>query len=784
MKRLFGLGAGAVVATILSVCMLSARSQPPVVATGAPPAAMDAQGPGDSEHYAWKPVAIGGGGFITGLSMDDAGQSFVARSDVHGAWIWDQAANRWTLLTTAARMADRLMQNGVNEGVYEIAVAPSDGRRIYMAVKGAVYRTDDRGLHWTRPAQSPFPENLDPNARTRLFGPFLSVDPQNPDMLLFGPPDGALWLSRDGAQTWQKADVPAPVAVPEFPAPRPPGILSWFRRGKAGEIWIMIAGRGMYRSVDGGHSFASTGDGAKPGPLMIQHADFARDGSLYGVDPAARTVWKYADGRWADLKDSFGLTQKKWTAIAINPEDDTIFIFDEGGRTMRSGNGGERWWPVYRSSRAGDDDVPWHRLSNQGYFATGAVMFDPKVKGRLWVGAGFGVFRAQVPSAIGPLTWESQSRGIEELVGTDIVQTPGHAPMFAGWDFGIHVKADLNAFSTTYGPRERVVIAAQQVATSPADPLFAATNASDTRQSCCSEDGQSVLAGFTQDGGKSWARFPTLPTPPGTREDDPWRMAFGTIAVAANDTANIIWEPTNNRSPFYTRDRGATWHRVVFPGEVLPFTGAHGLYMMTRKTLAADRVRPNTFYLVHSGNKQNPQLAGLWRTTDGGATWLRVHEGEVAPFSAGSAKLRAVPGKAGHLFFTSGLSGANDTRLRRSSDGGGTWQVLDGVTDVDDLGFGKAASGASYPAIYLSGRVGGDYGIWRSVDDAHSWQRLVDFPAGRLDQVTSIAADPDHFGRVYIAYMGSGFMYGEPAPCTPSTDGARLCTSPGAAIAP
>lgn len=776
MKKLLGLMGGAALATFLSVFLLGAQGKTPTVPTRAPVAALSATGPTADEHYAWKPVAIGGGGFITGLSIDDKGQSMVGRSDVHGAWLWDKAQDRWILLTTAERMPDRQAQNGVNEGVYEVGVAPSDGNRIYMAVKGTVYRSDDAGKSWTRPASSPFPENLDPNAATRLYGSFLAIHPQNPDLLSFGPPDGSFWVSRDGARSWTRASgLPSSAMVDGLGAKRAPGPISWFTRGKTPALWVMVPGHGMFISRDDGHNFKLLGNN---GPKLLQHGSFTRDGTFFGVDPAARTVWKYANGTWSDLKGTLGLSQRKWTAIAINPRDDTLFIFDEGGRTARSSNGGGNWWPVYRSSKAGDHDAPWHRLSNQGYFATGTVLFDPVLPDRMWVAAGFGVFHAQAPGIGMPLTWEGQSRGIEEIVATEIVQTPGHAPLFSGWDFGIHVKADLNTYSTTYGPRERVVIASQQIATSPSNPLFIVTNASDTRQGCCSEDGQAVLAGYSEDGGQSWSRFESLPTPPGTKADDPWRMSFGTIAVAANDTRNIIWQPTNNRSPFYTKDRGKTWQRVIFPAEKLPFTGSHGFYAMTRKILTADRVRPNTFYLVHSGNKANAALTGLWRTQNGGANWQKIFKGEIAPFSAGSAKLRAVPGEGGHLFFTSGLTGPPDTRLRRSTDGGVSWKALDEVKDVDDLAFGKAAKGARYPAIYLSGTVRGVYGIWRSIDNAKSWQRLADFPNGRLDQVTSMAADPDVFGRVYIGYMGSGFLYGEPARCSATDTSARDCTVP------
>ena len=75
--------------------------------------------------------------------------------------------------------------------------------------------------------------------------------------------------------------------------------------------------------------------------------------------------------------------------------------------------------------------------------------------------------------------------------------------------------------------------------------------------------------------------------------------------------------------------------------------------------------------------------------------------------------------------------------------------------------------GASYPTIFISGQVGGRYGVWRSTDDAVSWEQIGGLPVGTLDQVTVVAGDPDSFGRVYLGYKGSGWIYGQPASCNP-----------------
>ncbi|MGG5891088.1 WD40/YVTN/BNR-like repeat-containing protein [Falsiroseomonas sp. HC035] len=718
------------------------------------------------ETYAWRRVAIGGGGFITGLATDRTGATRLARSDVYGAYIWCAKQDRWVqLINTATMPVDDQIQDGMNEGVFEVAVAPGNPDRIYIAARGLVYRSDDRGAHFVSSSRTaPFPFKFDPNGKFRLGGPFLEVSPGDPDLVLFGTPEDGLWRSADAGANWAHV-----ASVPHRRGGLGPGISLWFPPMAAGGgIWAMSPDLGLHVAADDGLTFRPLVSPGALQPLRLSQGAFAPDGRFFGVDHGSRSIWRYGPEGWTELSSRRGISPQRFVAIAVNPNGAQVLVFDEGGRTWQSRDAGESWSRMWHRSRVGAGDPPWLRVANQSYFAMGRVAFDPTVPNRLWVGAGTGFYRCDLARLLPIIEWVSETRGIEELVANDVACPPGDAPLFAAWDFGIHRKTSMDRFSTGYGPRERVLIAAQQLACSPADPRFIATNASDTRTFCCAEDGDAVMAGYSLDAGRSWRKFPTLPWPPGTAANDPWRMSFGTIAVASDDTRNIVWLPTFNRAPFYTRDRGASWHRVIFPGEVLPDTGSHAVYSYHRKTLAADPVQPGTFYLVHTGEGANAALAGLWVTRDAGASWVRVFRGEIAPHSQHSAKLRPLPGQAGHLFFTNGVAGNDDTRLRFSRDGGTSWVALNHIHRVDDLGFGCPADGSSVPTIFLSGRVNGAYGLWRSIDAAESWRRVGSFPVGTLDQVTVVAGDPDRFGRVYVGYKGSGWIYGEPAYCAAS----------------
>ena len=746
----------------------------PAVALTPPVALSQAGGPVANERYQWKPVAIGGGGMISGLSIDPTGQTFVIRTDVYGGYVWNAKANRWVQLVTAQSMPaiDRV-QNGAAEGMYDIAVAPSRPQRLYMAMKGRVYRSDTLGQQWALVgAGNPFPFVWDANSEWRLHGPFLAVDPANADLLFLGTPGNGLWRSADAGASWTRvASVPLSVdRAPGAPGAQAPGTMIWFEQpagGKpAGRIFAMASGTGMYVSTDKGVSFRPLG-GTGAAPRTLQRGTFDRNGTFFGVDDATKSVWSFRDGKWTDLTIMAGLKAAEYAAVAANPRADQVIVFDRGGAGYESTDGGKSWSTVSHSADVGPGDPPWLKVADAPFFTTADLRFDPVVPNRLWVAGGVGVFQADFPPGAGHASWVSQARGIEELVANDIVQQPGYPPVFAGWDFGLHVRSDLNAYSTAFGPNERALMSVQQVDWTPAKKGFLVTNATDVRMACCWEDGNSVMAGTSTDGGQKWRKFSTLPTPPGTKGDDPWRMSFGTIAVAADNADNIVGAPAFNRQPYYTTDGGTTWSPARLPGAVGDTPGSFKELFYQRKTLTADKTAPGTFYMMHSGDAPNAGLAGLWRTQDGGAGWQQMFPGEIAPATNFAAKLRSVPGHAGHLFFTSAFEHTSDTGLRRSTDGGRTWAIVPDVTRVDDIAFGKAARGASYPTLFISGRVGGVYGVWRSVDNAASWQRLGEFPVGTLDQVTAIGADPDVFGRVYLGYKGSGWIWGEPAPCDP-----------------
>lgn len=738
--------------------VLSSLLQAPASALA--PTRSGAAGPVAREVYSWQPVAIGAGGFITGQNFDASGATHLARTDVFGAYLWSQRHDRWVQLVTADTMpiADQA-DDALTGGVYEVVAAPSRPDRLYMAVRRALYRSDDCGRHFVRAGQRPL--DLNPNGEYRTTGPFIAVSPNDPDLVLFSTQKEGVWRSSDAGRTWTRL-----TEADGGEAGRP--ALVWFAPGSK-RAWIMVQERGMLVSTDPtARRFVPAANTAKEHPRLLRRGAFDRAGTFYGADQEGRAVWRHDDAGWTRLTVSLGKDPLAIGSVAVDPRDDGVYAFTPFGRSFRSGDRGGHWWPMPRRVADADtNEPPWLVPAARGSFPVADVLADPAVPGRLWASTGVAPYRSDPPPGKLWLTWNSQARGIEELVATGIAHPPGGVPSFTAWDFGIHTRDNLDRYSQTWGPKPRILIAAQNVAWSAGHPSAMVTNASDTRQ-CCAEDGEAVLAGYSRDGGATWKRFATLPVPPGTKAGDPWAMSYGTIAVSSGNPDTVIWLPAANRSPFFTKDNGATWQRVALPGEVLPFTGSYDRFPYIRRTLVADPMVRDRFLMLHSGEGANGALRGLWRTEDGGAHWTRILNGEIMPGSGYSAKLRAMPGVRDSWFFTNAQRGTGDTTLRRSRDGGKTWQTIPGVTEVADVAFGKAAPGASTSAIYVAARVAGRRGVWRSVDDARTWQMIAGLPLGRLDVLGTVAADPDRFGRVYLSYQGSGWIYGEPARCKPA----------------
>ncbi len=151
-------------------------------------------------------------------------------------------------------------------------------------------------------------------------------------------------------------------------------------------------------------------------------------------------------------------------------------------------------------------------------------------------------------------------------------------------------------------------------------------------------------SGYSTNGGQTWTKFPTEIPGAGS--------SFMGGTIAASTPQNIVWAPADKNQPYYTLNGGTTWSPITLPG-VTSWSGFDWAYYLDQRSVTADRVLANTFYLYYPGQ-------GVFQTTNGGQSWTNVHSGYIesnCSLAGYNSTLMSVPGEASNLFYTGGPQG-------------------------------------------------------------------------------------------------------------------------------
>lgn len=710
--------------------------------------------------YAWKNVAIKGGGFVSGIITSPALRGLVfARTDVGGAYRFDPTNQRWTPLTDWVGN-----RNAGLVGIESIAVDPVDPNRVYIAAgqylgsgNGTILSSTDMGRTWT---QNNIAAPMGGNADGRSMGERLAVDPNLPSTLYFGSRNAGLWKSTDSAQTWtQLGDHPS---VDGLGAGNTSGtgygltfVLFDPQSGSPGSatpaIYVGVGtttGPSLYRSTDAGATWTAV-VGA-PAGMMPHHAVLDGCGDLYlaynnGSGPnsvTAGAVWRYTPpiGVWSNVSPpGAGFGFGGISADAAHPGTLILTTIDDWaqGAIYRTTDGGATWTSLAAAHGdvAGAQWLYWHTSNLPAMGWMGDVEIDPFDSAHALFITGQGLWStADLPAADagGAPSWTFADDGLEETVVLDLASPPTGAPLLSGvGDIGGFQHTNLDVSPTggmsanpIFGNTTSVDFAEVVPTGMPLVVVRVGTASSSPKQT----------GAYSKDGGATWTPFATLPTATGSTTPN-----SGSIAVAA-DGGTFVWVPKSG-TPSYSLDQGTTW---------VPSTGLTGGALV-----ASDRVNPSKFYASGRGT--------MLVSTDGGQTF------NPATTATSSGRPRPVFGVEGDVWASTG------TGLIRSMDSGATWKPVTGpdgqitVTGASAVGFGIPATTGAYPAVYLAGSVippgaaTAVWGIYRSDDAGVSWQRIDD-PQHQFGIINILAGDRTQYGRIYLGTSGRGIVYGNPQP--------------------
>ncbi len=717
----------------------------------------------------WKLGRLGAGGFVTGIDLHPSGDLMLARTDVGGAYKWNDTKKEWVQIATSERLPEGSLGFFEYDGVSSIASAATDKNRVYMAFCGTIYASDDAGETWRAPESGGKGIFMDPNSRVgRLQGERLAIDPRNKDFAFYGSGKSGLIFTVDGGKNWQSipaTQVPFGKSATSkqskksqfFPGvgqvlfdPSSPEI-----GGKTSRIYATVWGEGLFESADAGATWKQIG--ADKNLASIESAAIANDGTLLLAQDVAQNAFLLRNGQLTEMV----LPRKQaWTEAVIDPKNSArMFLFGAGvigaARQARSLDGGQTWTSIAHKTLVADD-IPW--LAKEAYFSTGAIKFDAVKEDRLWIAQGVGVWYSDDALTAKDITWNSQSAGIEELVVNEILVPEPGKPVIANWDRAIFKVDDVNAYPQTWGPVEEFSSGwdLDLMASNPKSMVGIFQGQANNPHAGV------MLSGYSDDGGRSWTPFAFEKFPFDVK--DPYVWVYGNIAVSSQDPNKIVWFTVGENGVFlYTNDRGKTWEESEFEGGVEKGSWNRASFFY-KQAVVADPVDGNTFYAYNWTNKN------LYRSQDGGKTFQIMSK---VPSTKGDfhCKLRAVPGKTGHLYFTAGLN-SNQGKwsdmgpLYFSSDAGETWEVVSGTEAMIDIAFGAPALGSSLPTYYASGGMMGPdgivWGIFRSLDEGKTWEKISGlYPMGVTKGQSKLAADPGIYGRIYLGTSGVGYYVGD-----------------------
>ncbi len=629
-------------------------------------------------------VAMGGGGYVTGILTCPTEKNLIyCKTDVGGAYRWQESDKSWIPLL------DWNSQNETTyQGVESLAVDPQSPGKLYLLAgtsywnggKTAILRSSDYGATFAiTDVTSKFKAHG--NGSDRQKGETLAVDPNQGSILFCGTRGYGLFKSTDSGVTWNLVSS-LNVGSASFSF-----VVFDKQTGTPGNATprlfagIFRTGTNFYVSDDGGTNW--TGLTGSPSNSLPQSCSLAGDRWLYityGNDTNG-AVMKYnvTNGAWRNCSPSGAKTYCGISVCATNPQKLVAASYSRwdsqpwgwGDRIYVSNNGGTNWNDIINNGRVSmsANGYPW--IVNHAIHWAGALAMDPYNSDRVFVGSGNGIFCTEnLNSGNTVSTWKFMVKGLEETVPLDFISVPGGPFLTSLGDIGGFVHTDISVSPVTgtmsqssgfaYATKKTNFVA--RVATD----LYYSTNSAVSWIKCgptpggmtggkvaVSADGSAIL----------------------------WKSAFGSTNVCYVSTnlgaqwmvstgltfaCNPVADPENaarfyayNSSDGYmyvSSNRGLNFTRAGQAGSggnstfrVAPDRAGHlwvalgggGIKSSTNSgasfssgnvyrcdAIAVGKTAPGASYptIFIWGQPLNSSVAGMYRSNDQGATWVRVND--------------------------------------------------------------------------------------------------------------------------------------------------------------
>ncbi len=251
-----------------------------------------------------------------------------------------------------------------------------------------------------------------------------------------------------------------------------------------------------------------------------------------------------------------------------------------------------------------------------------------------------------------------------------------------------------------------------------------------------------------------------------------------------------LWNANAERGVFKTTDGGKTWNKILYIDEN---TGCADLEM--------DPANPEIIYAAMWSHRRYPDFfdsgftgtSGLYKSTDGGATWNKIHEG-LPKTTLGRIGIAAAPSNP-HVLYAS-VEAKDQKGLFKSTDAGAHWKLVnsDFNNGVRPFYFSRIVVDPKYDSILVKcaftpiistdgGKkfrpipsvhsdvhaawidphnsyhilLGTDGGVYESLDQGYTFKMWMNLPLG---QFYHVAVDNETPFNLYGGLQDNGSWWG------------------------
>jgi photosystem II stability/assembly factor-like uncharacterized protein len=635
-------------------------------------------------------------------------------------------------------------------GVNSLVVDPTNSSTIYVVAGGGILKSTNGGESWIR-ANAGLPDT---------YVNTIVIDPITPSKLYAVTGSTGIFKSTNSGGSWNTLNTGLPpnsfINTLVIGPTTPPTVYVTGSVPQPGKPPSAV----LLKSTDGGESWNALDSGLPPNsnirslviapstPSMI----FAI-ASLNGIPPGAGILKSKDGGESWNAIDTGLPSGAAVTSVVIDPADSStiyiaaLFPFAEAGGILKSTDGGASWDAI-------DPGLP----ANTPIYS---VAIDPVTPSTLYLNADGGIFK----SKDGGASWHGATTGLTTIdvhvlaangVDAATIYAAAADSVFKSGDSGASW-TKLFAFqlfmSSVPGPIGLFPPFPDGAPAYPDSLLIDFTNpnilyaATFRPNGCYFADN---LLFKSTDGGVSWSDS-VSPDKSGCILAPILGLSSGLKAMDPTDPNTLYLAETDDEDGYYallrSKDGGASWNAIGnFAGGLQA-----GVWAVT-----IDPTNPATLYaglddvpLYTDDGSVTPGLGGVFKSTDGGASWNPVG------LSGGAVNLLAIdPAHPSILYAGTGSNYVAPRGFRglfKSIDSGASWSAINsGLANLLDTGASMTTIVID-PAnsnILYAGSSGG--GVFKSSDGGAHWSPF-NVGLANLD-VRVLAVAP---GSRHILYAGT-----------------------------